>query len=177
MEADVRPERKASSAQGRRKEVIMNIPEFIDLAIEIELIVSDLYQLIAANTTDPPLAKQLGKLSQEELNHANILQAGKSYYAALPDLFADLAISEREAREAFKEATEHHALFFLKQTPILRQIKMMLDFERRFEKLHLDVSVKINDQALKTLFINLKKGDHSHIATLSAMLDMLKERL
>ena len=105
----------------------MNIPEFLDLATEIELMASELYKLLAANVNDPPISVQLEKLSNEEVNHANILQAGKTYYESMPDLFAGLKVDEQDARESLKEAIGHHALFLQKKAPILRQLQMMLE--------------------------------------------------
>jgi hypothetical protein len=46
----------------------------------------------------------------------------------------------------------------------------MLEFERRFEKIHLDVSVKLSEPSLAKLFAGLMKADQSHIRVLQEMI-------
>jgi rubrerythrin len=155
----------------------MNVPEFIDLAEAIELRVSSLYELAAANTSDPPIANQLKRLSREELNHANILRTGRTYYESMPDLFSGLMMDETEAQEALKKAEEYLVQFRKEKLPILSQLKVMLDYEKRFEKIHMGASVKIKDEKLKELFNGLKEGDQFHIVVLGTLIDMLRDKV
>jgi len=152
----------------------MNIPEFIDLAAEIEANVSSLYNAIAANTNDRPIAQQLEQLADEELKHANILWTGKGYYQSMPDLFVGLTIDESEVREGLKGTEALQKLFSQKRTSLLSQLQSMLEFERRFERIHMGASVKIENESMKRLFVSLSKGDHSHITILMALIDMLQ---
>jgi rubrerythrin len=154
----------------------MKIQDFLDLAEEIELKISDLYTIIAGNSADPPMANQLKKLAAEEINHANILRTGKAYYEAMPDLFAGLTMDEAEVRAALKEALEHQAAFLQKKPPIHHQLQTMMAFEKRFEKFHMGAAVKIEDQKLRQLFMSLRKGDHSHITMLDALIATLQEK-
>jgi hypothetical protein len=154
----------------------MKIQDFLDLAEEIELKISDLYTIIAANTADPPTASQLKKMAAEEINPANILRTGKAYYEAMPDLFAGLMMDEAEVRAALEEALEHHAAFLQEKTPLLHQLQTMLEFEKRFEKIHMGASVKIEDQNLRQLIMGIRKGDHSHITMLDALIAMLRQK-
>ena len=154
----------------------MNIPEFLDLAAEIEVNVSDLYNAIVANTSDQPIAHQLKKLANEEMKHANILRTGKSYYQSMPDLFTGLTMDETEAQEGLKKAEEYLVQFRKERLPILSQLKVMLDYEKRFEKIHMETSVKIKDEKLKELFYKLGKGDQSHVVVLGALIDMLRDK-
>lgn len=152
----------------------MNIPEFLDLAADIEAVVSDLYHAIAANTSDRPIAQQLEQLADEELKHANILRTGKSYYQSMPDLFVGLMMDESEVREGLKGTVALQTLFSQKRTPLLSQLQSMLEFERRFERIHMGASVKVENESMKQLFVSLSTGDHSHITILKALIDMLQ---
>jgi rubrerythrin len=154
----------------------MNIPDFIDLATDIEVNVSGLYNAVAANTSDRPIAQQLEQLADEELKHANILRTGKSYYQSMPDLFTGLTMDESEAREGLKGTEALQTLFSQKRTSLLTQLQSMLEFERRFERIHMGASVKIENESMKQLFVGLSRGDHSHITLLKALIDMLQER-
>ena len=154
----------------------MNIPEFIDLAEAIELKVSSLYELAAANISDPPIAAQLNKLANDEINHANILRTGQTYYVSMPDLFYGLTLDEPEIREALKTAEEFLIEFRKKNSPILSQLKVMLDYEKQFEKIHMGASLKIKDEKLRELFNGLRKGDQSHIVVLGTLIDMLQDK-
>lgn len=50
----------------------------------------------------------------------------------------------------------------------------MRDLEKTFERNHINNSVKIADASLKALFVQLMKGDQSHIRTLSEMIASLE---
>ena len=151
-------------------------PGFIDLAEAIELRISSLYELAAGNATDPPIATQRIKLAHDERNHANILRTGKVYYKSMPDLFAGLMMDEAEAREALKEAEKHLVQFRENALSIFNQLKVMLDYEKRFERIQMGASVKINDEKLKELFSGLRKGDQTHIVVLGTLIDMLRDK-
>ena len=153
----------------------MNIPEFLDLAAEIEVNVSGLYRAIAANANGQPIAQQLEQLANEELKHANVLKAGKSYYQSMPDLFTGLTMDESEAREGLKGTEALQTLFSQKKTPLSNQLRSMLEFERRFERIHMGASVRIENDSMRQLFAGLSRGDHSHITLLKALIDMLQE--
>ena len=55
----------------------MNIPHFLDLALELETEISKLYETIADRSGDRPIAARLKAIANEELNHANSLRRGK----------------------------------------------------------------------------------------------------
>jgi rubrerythrin len=151
----------------------MDIPRFLDLAVELEAQISELYEQIADLSCDPPIAARLKAIASEELNHANALRRGKRYYEGYPDLFAGLTMDENEAWMGVEEVKIFRALLSRTKVPLVDSIKRLLEFEKRFEKVHVGASVKTADPTLKKLFTGLTKGDQSHIAILKVLIESL----
>jgi hypothetical protein len=94
---------------------------------------------------------------------------GRNYAAAMPDLFSRKEIDVGDAQRGFEDSQRD-----MISVPSGNNLKSLLEFlgdmEKRFERLHLAVSVAIADDSLKSFFITLSKGDHNHIAILSEMI-------
>jgi len=153
----------------------MDIPKFLDLGVEFETQISKLYETIAELSGDPPIATRLKTLANEEVNHANVLRRGKTYYDEMPDAFSGITMDDNDAREGFEEAKMFHASFGHGKAPLLECLKKMLEFEKRFEKIHLDTSMKVTEPSLKKLFVDLMRGDQSHILVLKGLIESFGE--
>jgi rubrerythrin len=149
----------------------MDIPRFLDLALALETEISKLYDLIADHSGDPLTAASLKAIAAEELNHANIIRRGKRYYEEYPDLFSGIIMNEDEASAGVEEVRAFRAALERKKEPLIDSLRRLLDFEKRFERVHLGASVKIADPTLKHLFTGLSKGDQAHVTILTKLLE------
>jgi len=148
----------------------MDIPEFLITARELEKVASILYESLAGISSDLDIAKRLKSLSNEEINHANILNTGLNYYEQMPDVFVGTKVDDEELWTEIEEAKRFHVLL-VPGFNLLEGLQKMLEFEKHFEKVHLDTSVKIMEPSLRKLFLDLMKGDQSHIRVLTELIE------
>ena len=153
----------------------MEIVRFLDLAVELETRISNLYKKIAEHSGDEPIAARLKTLSKEEINHANAIRRGKRYIEEMPDEFTGPTMSPTDARAGIEEITAFQAALEAAKIPLADQLRKMLDIEKRFEKIHMGVLVKIKDPNLKRMFVSLSKADQSHILVLLGLIESLGE--
>jgi rubrerythrin len=153
----------------------MDVAHFIDTAAELEAEISKLYEALAKNSGDRPVASRLLKLADEEIQHVNLLRRGKNYYEEMPDLFTGLTMDPGDVEAGLNDLRAFHARLGKEKASLAGQLKRMLEFEKRFEKVHMGVSVNIKDATLRDLFSNLTKGDQSHILVLKALIDSFGE--
>ena len=149
----------------------MDIPKFLDLAVELELQISALYTALADLSNDPPVARRMNLPAKEELKHAAILRSGKQYYDAMPDLFVGIALEESELVNGVREIKSYILSLKKRNVLFVNNLKKLLELERKFERIHLGASVQVKDPTLKGLFINLSNGDNIHIGTLKVLID------
>ncbi len=152
----------------------MDIGEFLVMATELEDLAAKLYESLAAVSTNPDLAKELQTLSNQEINHANILKMGLNYYKEMPDVFAGIAMPEEDVWMGIEEAKRFQARI-VSGFDILEGLKTMLVFEGHFEKIHIGTSMKITDPSLRKLFMDLTNGDQSHIVVLKKLIELYGE--
>lgn len=155
----------------------MDIVKFLDIAVDLETQISLLYDTIAERSGDPPIATRLKTLATEELNHANILRRGKRYCEELPDLFTGFTMDENEVGAGLEEAKRFHASLSHSTIPLVDRLKKMLEFEEKFERIHMGVSVKITEPSLEKLFATLMKGDQSHVLVLKGLIESFGENV
>ena len=152
----------------------MDILDFMDLGIKVEIKISALYELAArkAAILNPEFATQLKLVSQEEIGHANVLRMGRNYAVEMPDLFSRKNINISEVQKGFEEG--ELAMDKLSTEEDLKTLLInLLDLEKLFERHHLMASVEIRDDSLKSLFVSLSKGDNSHISIVRGILAKL----
>ncbi len=152
---------------------MMKIEKFLDLGAELETQVSFLYEKIAKLAEDEAMSKQLLKISREELNHANSLKMGKNYLKEAPDIFIGVSLDEEELNLGLQKCRELHDRL-QQNLALLPSLKSILDLEKRFEKVHIGVSVSVSDNHLKQLFQALTKGDQNHVAMLTGMISNIE---
>jgi rubrerythrin len=151
----------------------MEIEKFLSLGTDLEIQISGLYEKISTLTHDNAISKQLIKISREELTHASTLKMGKSYLKEAPDIFHGVNIDEKELNQGLKECRELYDQI-KPNSAVLPFLKSTLNFEKRFEKIHLGVSVIVSDAHLKQLFQALASGDQNHIKALQEMISALE---
>jgi rubrerythrin len=147
----------------------MDIPDFLIMAAELEKQASKIYEALAGLSSDSTLAKRLKTLAIEEINHASILSMGLNYYKQMPDAFQGIRVDDDELWAGLEEAKRFLALL-VPGFSLLDGLKRMLDFEKRFEKVHLDTSTKVTEPSLRKLFLDLMRGDQSHILALTELI-------
>jgi rubrerythrin len=150
----------------------MDIERFLDLGTELELKISKIYEKMAGLTNDTSLSKRLMSLSGEEINHANTLRTGKNYLKEMPDLFVGVQLEDEEMRSGLDGSA---ALLSELDAGlgVSEGLKRLLELEKRFERVHLGISVEIGDPSLKKLFKALAIGDQNHIAVLTGIIATL----
>jgi rubrerythrin len=150
----------------------VDIPDFLIVAAELEMLASKLYLSLADLSPGSDSVRQLRSLANEEVNHANILNRGKEYYEGMPDFFSGQKIGDDELWVALEEAKRFQALL-IPGFSLLEGLERMLRLERRFEKIHMDSSVGIVEPSLKKHFVDLMRGDQSHMALLKKLIESL----
>jgi hypothetical protein len=149
----------------------MDIAKFLGLALELETEISKLYEVIAEFSGDAPIAAQLRVLASTELNHANIIRRGISFYEEVPGLFAGIKIDPIEAAAGLEEARTLRISIEQESIRVVDALRKLLEMEKKFEKIHMAASVIFTDVSMQTLFGNLAKSDKSHIMTLKALIE------
>jgi len=151
----------------------MDIMDYLDKAMHIEEHLAECYKALAA-WCGPKYAPEMNKLSAEETNHRNILNVGKNYITNAPDLFGGVKIPEADLDYGLKTIPPILGSIRAKKIDLLSAFKELLELERGFERVHLQVSVEIKEASLRELFKGLSAGDRSHIAALERIVKELE---
>ncbi len=147
----------------------MEIALFLELATELETRISKVYEKLSGIADNDPLAGRLLSMSDEEINHANVLRRGKDYLKEMPDVFRRVHVQEDELKKGLDEGEAFLAeldagLSF--QDGLTR----LLEFERRFERIHLNVALEVGEPSLTNLFNALMAGDQDHVRAISEII-------
>ena len=152
----------------------MDIPELLDIAIDLETQISMLYSRIAERSGDPSIATRLKTLVNEELNHARAIRRNKKYYnEEYPDVFPGIMVDVNKARIELEEVKTFYSSFEPGGIPLLDGLKKILELEKGFGEIHQATSVAITEPSLKRLFIRLAGRDQSHILVLKGLIESL----
>jgi rubrerythrin len=147
----------------------MRLNQLLDQGTLLEETISSCYECLAQVCPDSAVAWRLRKMAREEKNHANILRSGKSYLKMVPSAFGVEIMTAGEIKAGLGLAQD--LLRTLSETgDFAAGLSMLLELERRFEKVHLDTSVEIKDPSLKKLFHDLSLEDKSHIQSLEEII-------
>ena len=153
-----------------KREAILNVPEFLTAAAELEMVAAMLYETMAELSPDSGMVRHLRALADDEARHANAITIGKRDHQEMSDAFGRIDLEDGELQRLIMDGNAFRAS--LKPGFILTEgLKKMLKIERRFEKIHIAASIEITNPALKRLFETLTKNDRSHIATLNNLLE------
>ena len=150
----------------------MNILEYLEHGIKLEEIISRCYKTLAETCPAGEAQNRLLRISGEETNHANVLRSGRDFARKMPDLFGPQAFPSAELLEGVRSAESLLARIVGggDQKPLLT---VLLDLERRFEGIHLNTAVEIQDESLRKLFENLSREDSRHIEALTGIIASL----
>jgi rubrerythrin len=148
----------------------MDINKFLTLAVQIETQISSVYEKVAKLAEDALVSTQLHKIAGDELNHAATLKMGLNYLHQAPELFVSVNMNEEALNKGLLDIASIQAQLDQKLL-LLPALKWLLDLEKRFEKVHIGVSVSLADAHLIQLFKALAKGDQNHIATLTKLIN------
>jgi rubrerythrin len=81
----------------------MNIPDFLAAAAELEMVASKLYETLAGLSPDMSLTRSLRALSNDEVNHANAITAGRIYHQEMPDIFGRIKVGDDEIQKGIED--------------------------------------------------------------------------
>jgi len=148
----------------------LNIPDFLTVAAELEMVAAMLYETMADLSPEGSVARHLRALANDETRHANAITMGKRYHQEMSDAFGRTKMEDDEVQKGIEEGNAFRASLMLGYT-LTEGLKKMLKFERHFEKIHIAASIEITNPLLKRLIETLTKSDKSHIVTLSKLLE------
>lgn len=147
----------------------MEIALFLELATELEMRISKVYEKMSGIADNDPLAGRLLSMLDEEINHANILRRGKDYLKEMPDVFRRVHIQEDELKKGLDESEAF--LAELDAGLSFRDgLTRLLKFEKRFERIHLNTALEVGEPSLTDLFNALMAGDQNHIRAVSEII-------
>jgi rubrerythrin len=150
----------------------VDVPDFLIVSAELERLASTLYGSLAGLSPNPDIARRLNTLARDEADHADFLHKGQRYSQEMPGVFSGSELDDRELWAGMKEAQRLEALT-ASPPDFLEGLRKMLEFESRIEKIHQEVSAKIAESSLKSLFVDLMRWDRAHIYALTDLIETL----
>ncbi|GAB4169282.1 MAG: hypothetical protein Tsb0017_21230 [Geothermobacteraceae bacterium] len=149
---------------------------FLNDCRQIELIASRIYRELAARDDFPEEDRQaFSRLADDEEDHAlmfeTLLELPEGRFETLRRLSGDKAWEELTAAQDIYRR-------MLELRPNLRQaLKLALELERRFVKVHADNSLVFDDPRIPRLLCELARADEEHLATLNARVEAWNRRV
>jgi len=149
---------------------------FLNDCRQIELIASRIYRELAARDDFPEEDRlAFSRLADDEEDHAlmfdTLLELPEGSVEALRRLSGDKVWEElTAARDIYRR--------MLELRPNLRQaLKLALELERRFVKVHADNSLVFDDPRVPGLLSELARADQEHLETLNARVEAWNRRV
>jgi len=152
----------------------MSLRQAIDLAIEVETLISVCYQKTSELCPEVDLASVLTRMSREEIQHAHLLRAGKTYLNQAPEAFSQERVKVAEIEAGLMGTAELLSEIESQKLSFFQIIERLRQLESELEKVHLNSIAVINDENLKRLFKALAGEDQKHVDSLSELLERLK---
>lgn len=147
----------------------MDILDFIDKAIGVEEAVAECYSALSRQC-EPGYAGRLMKLSNDEINHRNILNMVKTFVMSAPDLFGKVAMPEQDLDAGRKSLGPLREAILAAKGDWWESLAKLKDLEVDLERIHLTASIAIRDPSLRALFKALSTGDQNHGSALARIL-------
>jgi rubrerythrin len=148
----------------------MSLINLFDLAIELEKKVGDCYVRMGAMATDEALKKDLLKLAQEEVGHANLLRTGRSFGVRNPEFFSRADVDFTLLQNCRRAIAELLGELDRGAIALPAALSRITDLEYFCEKAHLATLVQIEEPSLKPLFEGLARDDVQHGDRVSELL-------
>ncbi|MBC7364645.1 MAG: hypothetical protein H5U07_08950 [Candidatus Aminicenantes bacterium] len=152
----------------------MSLAKIVSLAIELENMIGEIYQLASDLSPEENIGRELARLADEEQQHVNLLRTGRNYLTKVPEVFGQPTISEEEMLLGIKKAQEVLAKIENRKLLLPQMLDELRELERSFEKIHLNTLIEVQDKNLKKLFQALAGEDKKHVERLSALLESLQ---
>jgi len=147
----------------------MKLIAVIDEAIRLEEKIHACYGALSRLSGDGTSA-ELKALAQEEKSHISVLNTGKNFVVRTPDAFGREAVSELDIQTGLRAAGDLEADLETARVGFADGARRLCELEKRFEKVHFNTSVAINDFSLKKLFEALARADAEHRQRLARLL-------
>ena len=151
----------------------MSVVMILNRAILLEQKFAECYEKMSEIVNDKDVSDQLKLLSQEEINHVNLLKTGLNFAKKEPDLFKDTTISSIEIDRGIKLLIRLKDSLQNKDIDVMDGIYKIYDLEMIFEDVHLNKIAEFEEPSMKQLFEALSKGDRSHRQRLEQLADKL----
>jgi hypothetical protein len=148
----------------------MGLISLFDLAIELEKKVGDCYDRLSAMATDAGLKKDLLRLAQEEVGHANLLKTGRTFGLKDPEFFGPGAVDLVLIENCLRAVNELLDELGRGTITLLSALSRIIDLEYFCEKAHLSSLVSLEERSLKALFEGLARDDAEHSERVSQLL-------
>ena len=150
----------------------MKLAAMLDEAIGLEEKIQACYRALSRLSGDG-ISADLKAQSQEEKSHISVLKTGKNFVFRTPEAFGREAITDLEIKTGLKAAGDLETDLEAARGGFGDGARRLSDLEKKFEKVHLNASVEINDFSLKKLFEALARADAEHRQRLDRLLARL----
>jgi rubrerythrin len=141
---------------------------------KIEENANRIYKLLAKNEHYPQKLKDLFiSLSTDELEHARVIEL--AMHASQKELDAMAYISWNKINEAVTLSEKYLQQAQKNLVSEEESLKMAIDMEQTFVKIHVQNALYFNDNKLNNLFQSLEDEDQKHIDTLKSCLAWWRE--
>jgi rubrerythrin len=155
----------------------MEISEAFDTMVQLEKKMSECFKEISQICHDEEISKELMMLSRGEIDHMNLLAAGKNYLNEAPDLFglkcertSELSLMQNRIDTLINNIQS-------KKIGLIEAINDTVQIERQLEECHLSKIAEVKDASLKKLFDTLSLGDKEHKRRLFKVMQILARRV
>jgi hypothetical protein len=139
----------------------MQLIDFMEKAIQIEGMVAECYSALSKQC-EPEYAARLRRLSDDEINHRNILNMGKTFVIRAPDLFGRVNLPEKDLDEGSRALAPLLESILSEKDDWWESLEKLKKLESILERVHITSSVIIQDPSLRALFKGLSAGDQNH---------------
>jgi rubrerythrin len=140
----------------------MGLISLLDLAIELEKKIGDCYDRMSGMATDEGLQKELMKLAQQEIDHANLLRTGRNFAIKNPEFFSKGAMENTLLENCLRVISELLNQLGDGTTTLKSALSRIVALEYFCEKAHISSLVHIEETSLKQLFEGLARDDAEH---------------
>ena len=140
----------------------MRLSSLMDKAIQIENKLSECYSKLSELSSDVALSRTLQKLARDEIDHMNILKAGKNYVVKMPALFEWKGLAGEEIEEGIKSCDELIYALENKKMDLTQALRLLYKLEIKFEQVHISNGVEIKEDFLRRMFDALVRGEQEH---------------
>jgi rubrerythrin len=140
----------------------MTLVGLLDLAIQLEEKISEVYDLMSRKAAEEALRKELVGLCHEEVDHANLLRAARNFAVKDEEFFSQKSVESGRLQDCLKVLLELIDELDARTVTLKSALSRTVALEYFCEKAHLSGLVSIEEASLAHLFKALARDDSAH---------------